>query len=142
MSALTPKERRVARRLLAAIQEFRRLDPDMQLPMAATLMIVALKEGVSRTEVMEDLKVAGSTATRNLAGLMRRGGEEGLISKRVNPKERRWRLHTLTPEGRAIIKRLTEILEPDEASESEADEASSARRAPAAARGRKRDGSA
>lgn len=116
MVALTAKERRVARRLLAAIQEFRKLDPDMQLPMAASLLIVALKDGVSRTEVMEDLGVAGSTATRNLMGLMEEGRlgrpGHGLVSQRVNPEERRWRMHSLTPEGRAVIRRLAEILEP------------------------------
>ncbi len=121
MDGLTPKEQRVARRLLAAIQEFRRIDPDMQLPMAAALLIVTLKDGVSRTEVMDDLNVAGSTATRNLAGLMaKRRGK--LVSQRVNPDERRWRMHSLTPEGRELIRRLADILEPDPAGGGAVDE--------------------
>lgn len=115
--ALTPRERRVAQRLLAAIQEFRKLDPDMQLPMAASLLIVALNDGISRTEVMEELEVAGSTATRNLMGLMAEGRlgrpGHGLVSQRVNPDERRWRMHSLTPEGAAVLRRLADIIEPE-----------------------------
>ncbi|MCI4664098.1 MAG: MarR family winged helix-turn-helix transcriptional regulator [Neomegalonema sp.] len=118
MNHLTAKERRAIRRLLAAIQEYRKLDPDMQLPMAASLLIVALKDGVSRTEVMEDLNVAGSTATRNLMGLMAEGRlgrpGHGLVSQRVNPDERRWRMHSLTPEGLEVVRRLAEIIEPSE----------------------------
>lgn len=118
MSYLTAKEQRAARRLLRAIQEFRKLDPDMQLPMAATLLIVALRDGVSRTEVMHELNVAGSTATRNLMGLMAEGrlGRKGhgLISQRVNPDERRWRMHSLTPEGAEVVRRLADIVEPPE----------------------------
>ena len=89
----------------------------MQLPMAAALLIVALKEGVSRTEVMEDLNVAGSTATRNLMGLMEQGRlgrpGHGLVTQQVNPEERRWRMHSLTPEGREMIARLASIIFPD-----------------------------
>lgn len=121
MSALSARERRAARRLLAAIQEFRTLDPDMQLPMAASLLIVALNDGVSRTEVMEELDVAGSTATRNLMGLMAQGRlgrpGHGLVSQRVNPDERRWRMHSLTPEGVAMVRRLAAIVDPDAATD-------------------------
>ncbi|MEM9726286.1 MAG: MarR family winged helix-turn-helix transcriptional regulator [Pseudomonadota bacterium] len=116
---LNPKEERAAKKLLAAIQAFRTLDGDMQLPMAASFLIVALNDGVSRTEVMNELGVAGSTATRNLMGLMESGrlGRPGhaLIDQRVNPEERRWRMHSLTPKGRKFLKQLAAILEEDEA---------------------------
>lgn len=114
---LTPAERRKARRLLAALEEFRGLDPDMQMPMAATLLLVAMHEDISRTEVMNRLGVAGSTATRNLMGLMASGrlgrAGHGLVEQRVNPLERRWRLHRLTPEGEHMVRRLLSALEPE-----------------------------
>ena len=115
---LTRRERKAARRLLLAIQELRRIDPDMQLPMAASLLIVALKDGVSRTEVMNDLKVAGSTATRNLTGLTEQGRlgrpGHGLVEQKVNPNERRWRMHSLSPKGRTVVRRLAKRILPKE----------------------------
>lgn len=117
MTELSPVEARSARKLLKAIAAFRELDPDMQMPMAASFLLVALNDGVSRTEVMKELDVAGSTATRNLMGLMARGrlGRKGhgLVDQTVNPEERRWRMHSLTPEGRRFMRRLAEILDDD-----------------------------
>lgn len=118
MSKLTPSEVQRAERLLEVLQEFRKLDSDMQMPMAATLMLVALNDGISRTEVMNHLGVAGSTATRNLMGLMGQGRlgrpGHGLVDQRVNPEERRWRMHSLTPEGRRVVRRLLQLMaEPD-----------------------------
>lgn len=114
MADLNPAEERLIRRLVAVIDEFRKLDPDMQLPMMASFFLVVLKDGVSRTEVMERLNVAGSTATRNLMGLMAKGrlGKpgHGLVSQTVNPEERRWRMHSLTPEGEAFLRRILAIM--------------------------------
>lgn len=118
MSEMSPEAERAAKKMLAVIQAFRSLDPDMQLPMAASFLLVALNDGVSRTEVMRELKVAGSTATRNLMGLMEQGRlgrpGHGLIDQRVNPEERRWRMHSLTPEGRQFLARLIDIMERSE----------------------------
>lgn len=115
MTKLSEEEERAAKKMLAMIQAFRTLDPDMQLPMAASFLLVALNDGVSRTEVMRELDVAGSTATRNLMGLMERGRlgrpGHGLVDQRVNPEERRWRMHSLTPEGRRFLRRLVRIMD-------------------------------
>lgn len=115
MPKLNRQEERAAQKLLAAIQTFRELDGDMQMPMAASFLLVALNDGVSRREVMEELGVAGSTATRNLMGLMEAGRlgrpGHGVIDQRVNPDERRWRMHSLSPKGRRLMKRLADILE-------------------------------
>lgn len=67
---------------------------------------------------MERLDVAGSTATRNLMGLMAKGRlgrpGHGLVSQMVNPDERRWRMHSLTPQGDAFLRRILAILAPEE----------------------------
>lgn len=111
---MTEGERQAIQQLLKALEEFRRLDPDMQMPMAASFLLVALNEGISRTEVMQKLGVAGSTATRNLMGLMEEGRlgrpGHGLVAQRVRPEERRWRLHSLTPQGQIFLERLLDIL--------------------------------
>lgn len=121
MAKLSPSEARQARRLLSAIEEFRKLDPDMQMPMAATFLLVALNDGISRSDVRDRLDVAGSTATRNLMGLMSQGRlgrpGHGLIDQSVNPEERRWRMHSLTPEGRRLLGRLLQAVFPDEGAE-------------------------
>ena len=118
VSKLSQKEERAARKMLAAIQLFRELDGDMQMPMAASFLLVALNDGVSRTEVMNELGVAGSTATRNLMGLMESGRlgrpGHGLIDQRVNPDERRWRMHSLSPAGRRFLKRLVAVLDAED----------------------------
>lgn len=132
MERIGRKERRAIRRLLAVIDEFRRLDPDMQMPMAATFLLVAQRDGISRTEVMQELEVAGSTATRNLVALTDRGrlGQKGfgLVSQKVNPDERRWRMHSLTPKGHEALARviaaLGEDVEDDIGEEEDGDELS------------------
>lgn len=115
MSKLSQKEERRARRLLKIIEEFRKLDPDMQMPMAASFLLVALNEGISRTEVMQHLGVAGSTATRNLMGLMEKGRlgrpGHGLVDQEVNPDERRWRMHYLSPKGRLVLRSMLALLD-------------------------------
>lgn len=87
----------------------------MQMPMAATFLLVALNDGISRTEVMERLGVAGSTATRNLMGLMPQGrlGRPGhaLVEQEINPDERRWRMHSLTPKGRLVLRSMLDLFE-------------------------------
>lgn len=114
MTQLSPEEERCAEKLLRVIEAFRSLDPDMQMPMAASFLLVALHDGVSRTEVMRALHVAGSTATRNLTGLTAKGRlgrpGHGLVDQTVNPDERRWRMHSLNPEGRRFLRRLVEIM--------------------------------
>jgi DNA-binding MarR family transcriptional regulator len=115
VAKLTAKEEKRARRLLKVIDEFRKLDPDMQMPMAASFLLVALNEGISRTDVMDRLGVAGSTATRNLMGLMEQGRlgrpGHGLVDQKVNPEERRWRMHYLTPKGRLVLRSMLALLD-------------------------------
>ena len=120
MPNLSPAERRRLEQLMAALGEFRKLDPDMQMPMATTLLLVALNDGIGRSDVVKTLNVAGSTASRNLTGLMRQGRlgrpGHGLIVQRVHPDERRRRMHSLTPEGWRVVRRLIdEMGDPAEA---------------------------
>lgn len=117
MTIFEAREQEKLCRLLKALMMFRTLDPDIQCSMGATLLLVALNKDITRTEVMNRLDVAGSTATRNLVGLMEgaRPGRPGhdLLEQRVNPDDGRWRHHRLNSDGEAFIRELLRVIDED-----------------------------
>lgn len=101
------------KRLLRAIEELRAVDPDMQLPMAATFLLVAVEGEVTRRELMDRLGVAGSTASRNLTGLTAEGragrSGHGLLAQRVDD-DLRIRPASLSPKGQLLALKLAKIV--------------------------------
>ncbi len=111
---LSKSEREKLAQLLKLINEFRALDSEMQMQQAATLITVALNEGVALNELAERTQLAMSSASRNVASLspVRKKGVagHGLIISNEDPEERRRKLHTMTPKGVTFVRRLVEMV--------------------------------
>jgi DNA-binding MarR family transcriptional regulator len=102
------------RTALKLLETFRRLDAEMQMPQAVTLLTIALHEGVSLSDLTELTSQSTSSASRNVASLslVHRKGRagHGLVINKEDPEERRRKQHFLTTKGRAFVQRLSEIV--------------------------------
>lgn len=102
--------------LLAAIEDFRALEPDAGLSMLSVLLAVADKEpdnpaGVPMVDLRSQLGLPPASMSRNVAALTKdhRKGRpgHGLVVTTPDPNNRKAVLISLTPRGRAFIHRIT-----------------------------------
>ncbi|MFC0686477.1 MarR family winged helix-turn-helix transcriptional regulator [Novosphingobium clariflavum] len=79
-------------------------------------MIVSMNEGLSLSELSELASLKKSTASRYLLDMSektRAGGEGfGLISRDTDPMELRKNMYALSPQGRALVKKLSKVPAP------------------------------
>ena len=100
-------------RLQRVIQEFRMLDPEMQMQTALAFLYVADRDlSNSKTtigDVGDYLNLSSASASRNVSVLSRQSkskwGHE-LIQVEPNPERRNEKFLSLAPKGKALIKRL------------------------------------
>jgi len=101
------------------VEEFRKLDPEMQLQTVLAFILVAHKQSQGNTitikEVGEMLGVTSASASRNVAALAsinrsRRAGHE-LIVTYENPQFRVEKFIELTDKGKALVTRLENLVE-------------------------------
>jgi len=100
--------------MIGLLEAFRSLDPDMPIQYALSFLTLARNEGMSMRELSERLGIAQSSASRNVAALSEwrsfRQRGHGLVRAEEDPRERRRKIVTLTPEGRALVADLEAIL--------------------------------
>jgi DNA-binding MarR family transcriptional regulator len=97
-------------RLLAVIEEFRKLDAEMPAQTIGTLLCVAVEPGISVSELAKRLNLKRSAASRNVAALSAQRSKSsasrkgyGLIAYKDDPDDsRRWTLH-LTEKGEQFV---------------------------------------
>jgi DNA-binding MarR family transcriptional regulator len=108
-------ERAAAQRILALFNEFRKVRPTMPLQHAYTFVLVAMNEGLGVQDYAELADVAQSVMTRNLLDLgernRRREPGYGLLTQRMDPLDMRRHQTMLTPEGRALWRRIMHMIE-------------------------------
>lgn len=96
--------------LMRALREFRALDPDMPIPQAISLLLIAENEGLSLKELAEKIGVGMASASRYVAafGKPTRPGAKGmgLVAAVEDPMERRKKIITLTNKGRIMVNRI------------------------------------
>ena len=98
--------------ILRIIKKFRELDPDIQFSVAQVFLMVAEAgdEGVSLTDIADRGNLGLSSVSRHIAALgkINRRHEEGfgLVQTHEDPMERRRRLCSLTPRGKAFLSQL------------------------------------
>ncbi|HSK40358.1 MAG TPA: helix-turn-helix domain-containing protein [Arenibaculum sp.] len=102
--------------LVRVLEALRRLDPDMPIQYALSFLTVAQNEGLSIRELSERLGIAQSSASRNVAALSRWRGFDrpghDLVQATEDPRERRRKVVTLTPRGRALVDELRALVSP------------------------------
>lgn len=112
------RDRRALRRLLVALEEFRKIDAEMPIQQAVIFLNVAIEEGISLRAVAAKVGQAHSSVSRNVAALgeMHRLNKPGhnLIITREDPADRRQKNITLTHNGNRILRTLVDaIIPPD-----------------------------
>ena len=97
------------------LEEFRKLDSEMPIQMAATFLMVANEEGITMKNLGNRLGISQSSCSRNVAALSRwhRLGNPGhdLLYAIEDPVERRRKIVKLTPKGKRVAETVLKILE-------------------------------
>lgn len=108
-------DRKSFRLLLKITETFREVDKDILLSSASVFLWVALHEGSTQREMRDDLGLASSTSSRNLAALSKvhRLGKPGLglVEWVESPEDRRAKLLFLTTKGKALVGQLLAALD-------------------------------
>lgn len=104
------------RDLILVVEEFRKLDPEIQAQTVMTFLMVAEKPGISMKTMQDSLGIARSTMSRNVAYLSSHktaAGKKGhgLLESREDPEDRKQKLVYLTSKGRAVMASLLNIME-------------------------------
>ncbi|WP_018698106.1 MarR family winged helix-turn-helix transcriptional regulator [Amorphus coralli] len=111
-------------RAIALVEEFRKVDPEMQLQTVWLFLLAAKYEPCSQNYLTKLSGYTRTTVSRNMAILSEIGGRgrEGhdLVAQQIDPEDRRSRIITLTPKGRAIYRSVQFIIGGD--NEAAADE--------------------
>ncbi|QBE66862.1 MarR family winged helix-turn-helix transcriptional regulator [Pseudoduganella lutea] len=96
--------------LMAVLETFRKLDPDMNMPMAMSFLVIAQNDGISVKEVAEKVDMGMASVSRYVALFGKPGtGEKkglGLVVSVEDPMERRRKTISLTAKGREVIAKL------------------------------------
>lgn len=108
-------ERRSVNGLISAMEEFRKLDPDMQISTALTFLYTATTQekenGVSVKEVGEMLGATSSTASRNVALMCHYGGKgHGLLVANEDMTARNRKMLEVTPKGVRVLQTITKFV--------------------------------
>jgi DNA-binding MarR family transcriptional regulator len=100
-------QRPLIRTMLTAIPLIRDIRPTMTVSACEAFWLVAQKEGLTVGDYAKQAGVAQTTMSRHLQDLgeydRRHDEGAGLIESRINPMNRRERLHYLTAKGRALL---------------------------------------
>ena len=104
-----------AGKILAAVEKLRELDNEMPAQLLSTLFYVASHKDCHKQALEEDLNFSTASGSRNTDWLTaehriknRRG--LGLITKTVDPSNRRRLQLALTPKGQVLVDQLKSIL--------------------------------
>jgi DNA-binding MarR family transcriptional regulator len=96
---------------IAVIEEFRRINPEMQAQQMLTLLLVAKEEGITPKEVGERIGISQAAASRCIADwtswTYRKETGPDFIEARVDMMDTRRKLLHLKPKGRAFVGRVT-----------------------------------
>jgi DNA-binding MarR family transcriptional regulator len=107
-------DKAVAQKLLTVLNEFRKIRPTMPSQYIYTFVLVAMNEGMGVQDYAELADVSQSVMTRNLLdlGVRNRHKEPGfnLVLQRMDPMDMRKHQTFLTPEGKALWRRLLHTL--------------------------------
>lgn len=98
-----------------AIEEMRKLDPELPLQTVAVFVAVALKPGITMKDLGPLVGLSQASISRNVAALAKthRLDKPGLdlLIAREDPVERRRKIVELTPKGRGVLSALLAALE-------------------------------
>lgn len=101
-------------KLYRAIEEMRKIDPEMQAHTINIFIVVCMNPGITMKDLGQQLGVSQATMSRNIAALgkvhrLNRPGYD-LVEAQEDPAERRRKIVHLTPKGKRVQESLQEIM--------------------------------
>lgn len=110
------RKRKLLRRTLRVMEEFKKLDPEMPLQQMITFVEIALasEDGISVSDLATKVGNSQSSASRHVAvlGDFGRGKTPALqvVKASVNPMDRRVQIVKLSHKGKMVIDHLLEVV--------------------------------
>jgi DNA-binding MarR family transcriptional regulator len=109
---LNIRERQSINAVVRVIEEFRKLDADMQAQQMLTLLVIAKEEGIGVKEIAERTGVSTSAASRNVAywsdwSALKREGHD-LVSIKADLMDTRRKQVSLNPKGKKFVSHIYE----------------------------------
>jgi len=101
-------------RAILFIEEFRKIDPEIQMHTALMLLLIARKPGLNLKDLVTATGLGKSAVSRNIASLSKEYGK-GLITYAEDPLDRRNKVIKLTPAGERVVNSLLHHVEPETA---------------------------
>ena len=96
------------------LRQLQKIDTEFPLQYALCLAEISMNEGMSLTSLAEKVNLSLSTISRivgSLSEYRQNGQPYGLIEIKISTEERRRKELYLTPKGRALIQKISKILE-------------------------------
>ena len=109
-----PAEQTPIHTFLDVLRLLQKTDTEFPLQYALCLAEISLNEGLSLTALAEKVSLSLSTISRIVGALseFRQNGQPyGLIEIKISTEERRRKELYLTPKGRALVQKISKILE-------------------------------
>ena len=111
---IVTEDQRLIHKLTIILQEFQKVDETISLQLCITFLLVAQNEGCSLTDIWKQTGWVQSTVTRHLLDLGQFNRQKGpgynLVQSERDPMELRKNIYTLTPKGKALYKKLVEMM--------------------------------
>lgn len=105
---------RPLRKFYKALEEIRKVDSEMPTQMAACFIAVALRPGITMKELADEVGLAQSSVSRNVAMLSKqfRPGKPGhdLVEAMEDPAERRRKIVRLSFKGRKVAEAINDVI--------------------------------
>lgn len=102
----------VIQNAIGVVEEFRKLDQEMQMQTAMVFLLVARNEGCNGRDLMTWTGLSSAAVSRNVAALSKvhRKGKPGhdVITAKEDAEDRRNKKLFLTVKGRSVINTITE----------------------------------
>lgn len=106
-------------KLIRAVEEFRKFDPEMPVQTVLTFLYTARlsgkSDGVSIKDIGTALEVSSAAASRNVSKLTEHGvksqGGHGLLKTAEDPMFRVRKRIELTPKGKRVLETILETIE-------------------------------
>lgn len=103
------------RKMVRALEQFRAIDPEMQVATILALLYPSLEEGMYQKKLEEKLGVSNAAASRNVSYWSKWKRHEvagqDFMTNDPDPRDRRFRILELTNKGKAFIHQLISALE-------------------------------
>lgn len=107
-------DNKIARQVSMIIEEFRKLDKEMQAQQMLIYLTIMSSPGITQREIEQKLDLESSSVSRNVAalGAVTRKGKEGhnLIVTKEDPNDRRYKVVHPTAKGKSVFNTILHIM--------------------------------